>query len=94
KGYHFQKWNDGTNDFATDEALRKAKYEEDTTFSAYFEEDAEITISYKSNDENMGTVTNAKDEVKPVTGTVKGSKAEASEGYAFKNWTNAEGTIV
>ncbi|MCQ5280725.1 hypothetical protein NE665_24675, partial [Clostridium sp. DFI.1.208] len=31
KGYHFQKWNDGTNDFATDEALRKAKYEEDTT---------------------------------------------------------------
>ena len=94
KGYHFQKWNDGTNDFATDEALRKAKYEEDTTFSAYFEEDAEVTISYKSNDENMGTVTNAKDEVKPVTGTVKGSKAEASEGYAFKNWTNAEGTIV
>ena len=94
KGYHFQKWNDGTNDFATDEALRKAKYEEDTTFLAYFEEDAEVTISYKSNDENMGTVTNAKDEVKPVTGTVKGSKAEASEGYAFKNWTNAEGTIV
>ena len=94
KGYHFQKWNDGTNDFATDEALRKAKYEEDTTFLAYFEEDAEVTISYKSNDETMGTVTNAKDEVKPVTGTVKGSKAEASEGYAFKNWTNAEGTIV
>ncbi|MCR0568699.1 InlB B-repeat-containing protein [[Clostridium] innocuum] len=94
KGYHFQKWNDGTNDFATDEALRNAKYEEDTTFSAYFEEDAEVTISYKSNDETMGTVTNAKDEVKPVTGTVKGSKAEASEGYAFKNWTNAEGTIV
>ncbi|RHV61928.1 hypothetical protein DXB22_16685, partial [Clostridiaceae bacterium OM02-2AC] len=42
----------------------------------------------------MGTVTNAKDEVKPLTGTVKGSKAEAKEGYAFKNWTNAEGTIV
>ncbi len=94
KGYHFQKWNDGTNDFATDEELRNAKYEEDTTFTAYFEEDAEITISYKSNDETMGAVTNAKDEVKPVTGTVKGSKAEAKEGYAFKNWTNAEGTVV
>ena len=94
KGYHFQKWNDGTNDFATDEALRNAKYEEDTTFLAYFEEDAEVTISYKSNDENMGTVTNAKDEVKPVTGTVKGSKAEAKEGYAFQNWTDAKGTIV
>ena len=66
----------------------------ETEFVAKFEEDAKVTISYKSNDENMGTVTNAKDEVKPVTGTVKGSKAEASEGYAFKNWTNAEGTIV
>ena len=66
----------------------------ETEFVAKFEEDAKVTISYKSNDENMGTVTNAKDEVKPLTGTVKGSKAEAKEGYAFKNWTNAEGTIV
>ena len=66
----------------------------ETEFVAKFEEDAEVTISYKSNDENMGTVTNANEKVKPLTGTVKGSKAVAKEGYAFQNWTDAKGTIV
>jgi len=83
---------------SADEVDAKAKnssniYEE-TIFTAYFAEDADVTINYVSENTAHGTVSAASETLAPVTGNAAGSTAAAATGYTFTNWTNEQGTVV
>ena len=53
-----------------------------------------ITISYVSANEEMGTVTPASENLLSLSGEAKGSTATAKPGYKFVNWTDSTGNIV
>ena len=59
---------------------------------AYFEENNKITINYIAN--KGGVVSEGSETLSPATGTAEGSKATASLGYRFVNWTDSEGNEV
>ncbi len=46
-GYSFEKWNDGKDEFLSDDALRAKAYDVDKTFTAYFKANAqEYTVRF------------------------------------------------
>ena len=108
-GYRFAGWYKGETQITEAEVLSKetakanlntdadtGRYA-DTTFVAKFEPNPEATVlvSYVSEDETKGTVTNGDgDEIQIVTGeTLEGSTAAANEGYAFAGWYNGENKV-
>ena len=60
--------------------------------TVYYVEKDPVTINYVA-DAN-GSVSNASDTVKPVTGNPAGSTATANDGYVFVNWTDESGSVV
>ena len=66
----------------------------DITITVVYQEKANVTITYQSEDTNKGTVSRASESVAPATGTVQGSTASAKPGYSFVNWTDATNSAV
>lgn len=51
-----------------------------------------VTLSYDPNDAELGSVSSASETVAAVTGTAKGSTAQAKSGAKFDGWYSADGT--
>lgn len=104
-GYRFEGWYQGTTlvtknlVLSRQDALSKLNKAEDgtylaTTFTARFAEADNVTLTYTASPSEGGTVTNSSESIAPVTGQPKGSKATANPGYAFVNWTTADGSTA
>ena len=66
---------------------------QDTEYVISFTENGAVTIQYVPDSEDHGSTTNNPDQVKPATGTPKGSVATAEEGWAFVNWTKGDRVV-
>ena len=53
-----------------------------------------VTLSYEPNDAELGSVSSASETVAAVTGTAKGSTAQAKSGARFDGWYSADGTLL
>ena len=53
-----------------------------------------VTLSYEPNDAELGSVSSALETVDAVTGTAKGSTAQAKSGARFDGWYSADGTLL
>ena len=95
-GYHFVKWTNGAGkEVSRDLVYVPAKVNGlnvADTYTAHFEEDADVTIKYEA--ATGGIVTPASETLAPATGNALGSVAEELPGYHFVKWTNAEGEVV
>ena len=63
------------------------------TLYAVWEEQS-VTIGYEPNDAELGSVSSALETVAAVTGTAKGSTAQAKSGARFDGWYSADGTLL
>lgn len=63
------------------------------TLYAVWEEQS-VTLSYEPNDAELGSVSSASETVDAVTGTAKGSTAQAKSGARFDGWYSADGTLL
>ena len=63
------------------------------TLYAVWEEQS-VTIGYVSSDTELGSVSSALETVAAVTGTAKGSTAQAKSGAKFDGWYSADGTQI
>ena len=77
-------WNP---DFSNDLEINK-----DMTYAANYDKLCTTKIRYKSNDESMGTVSLASEDI--TSENLKGSTATAKDGYEFVNWTDENGKEV
>lgn len=95
-GYHFVKWTNGAGkEVSRDLVYVPAKVNGlnvADTYTAHFEEDADVTIKYEAT--TGGMVTPTSETLAPATGNALGSVAEELPGYHFVKWTNAEGEAV
>ena len=66
---------------------------EGVTLYAVWQEQS-VTLSYESNDAELGSVSKASETVAAVTGTAKGSTAQAKSGARFDGWYSADGTLL
>ena len=83
-GYHFSKWNDGTEDIANDDRLKEKGYKYDTVFRAFFEaDDQKYTVRFI--DEDTGKEIADSVEKDTTFGTIiKGVNEKADiKGYIF-----------
>lgn len=53
-----------------------------------------VTLSYESNDAELGSVSSALETVAAVKGTAKGSTAQPKSGARFDGWYSADGTLL
>lgn len=53
-----------------------------------------VTLSYEPNDAELGSVSSALETVVAVTGTAKGSTAQAKSGARFDGWYSADGALL
>lgn len=65
---------------------------EATLYAVWQERD--VTLNYASSDESLGSVSKASETVAAVTGTAKGSTAQAKSGARFDGWYSADGTLL
>ena len=63
------------------------------TLYAVWEEQS-VTIGYEPNDAELGSVSSASEPVDAVTGTAKGSTAQAKSGARFDGWYSTDGTLL
>lgn len=63
-----------------------------TLYAVWQERD--VTLNYASSDESLGSVSKASETVAAVTGTAKGSTAQAKSGARFDGWYSADGTLL
>lgn len=99
KGYHFVKWvNESNTTVSTEESY---KTNVPGTYTAIFEENAAVTITYKAGE--FGQVqlggdgdlaAQVSENPKPVTGSPVGALAVANQDYRFVKWVNAAGDTV
>lgn len=92
KGYEFAGWYNSLGTKVSDETAYTFKVTGNTALTAKFEKLAtppvdpveKYTVTVKSADENMGTVSGGGEVEKDKNATVT---AKAKDGYAFVNWT-------
>lgn len=105
EGYDFMGWSTSKNNVKqfdnkaevgfssllqpSDEPKDNAKA---TLYAVWQERD--VTLNYASSDESLGTVSKASETVAAVTGTAKGSTAQAKSGARFDGWYSADGTLL
>ena len=65
---------------------------EDRVYAANYDKLCTTKIRYKSNDESMGTVSLASEDI--TSENLKGSTATAKDGYEFVKWTDIDGKEV
>ena len=61
-----------------------------TTYTAIFAQNEDVTLTYVSSNINQGTVVPGSESVAPATGNPKGSVATPNKGYHFVRWTLKE----
>ena len=105
-GYHFVNWTDSKGvAVGTDAVFTPSKGDNsifaEETYTANFEEDADVTVTYVAG--TGGTVSDiitgdvvsqTTEEVAPATGSPAGTTAANLTGYDFVNWTNSQGEVV
>ena len=104
-GYTFSGWNTKRNASGQQYSDRQSvmnltdKNGSTVTLYAQWVENGHVSILYKvETDDNAkgngNSVSNAMDDLNPVTGTAKGSTAVAGKAYSFVGWYDAEGKKV
>ena len=87
------KYEDQKN-IKLDEEFQNLKDDNDeVTLYAVWQEQS-VTLSYESNDAELGSVSSALETVAAVKGTAKGSTAQAKSGARFDGWYSADGTLL
>jgi len=103
EGYSFVGWateqkgkveyEDQTN-IKLDKEFPNLKDDNDeVTLYAVWQEQS-VTLGYEPNDAELGSVSSALETVAAVTGTAKGSTAQAKSGARFDGWYSADGTFL
>ena len=103
EGYRFVGWATGPAGEVKYEDQKSIKLDEEfknltndndvVTLYAVWEEQS-VTLSYEPNDAELGSVSSASETVDAVTGTAKGSTAQAKSGARFDGWYSADGTLL
>ena len=103
EGYRFVGWATESTDKVKYEDQESIKLDEEfpnltndndvVTLYAVWEEQS-VTLSYEPNDAELGSVSSASETVDAVTGTAKGSTAQAKSGARFDGWYSADGTLL
>lgn len=103
EGYRFVGWATESTGKVKYEDQESIKLEEkfpnlkddndEATLYAVWEEQS-VTFSYEPNDAELGSVSSASETVDAVTGTAKGSTAQAKSGARFDGWYSADGTLL
>lgn len=103
EGYRFVGWATGPAGEVKYEDQKSIKLDEEfknltndndvVTLYAVWEEQS-VTIGYEPNDAELGSVSSALETVAAVTGTAKGSTAQAKSGARFDGWYSADGTLL
>lgn len=103
EGYRFVGWATESTGKVKYEDQESIKLEEkfpnlkddndEATLYAVWEEQS-VTLSYEPNDAELGSVSSASETVDAVTGTAKGSTAQAKSGARFDGWYSADGTLL
>ena len=103
EGYRFVGWATESTGKAKYEDQRSIKLDEEfpnlkddndeaTLYAVWHEQS--VTLSYEPNDAELGSVSSALETVDAVTGTAKGSTAQAKSGARFDGWYSADGTLL
>ena len=87
------KYKDQTNIKLDEEFPNLKDDNKGVTLYAVWEEQS-VTLSYEPNDAELGSVSSASEPVDAVTGTAKGSTAQAKSGARFDGWYSADGTLL
>ena len=87
------KYEDQTNIKLDEEFSNLKKDNDEVTLYAVWKEQS-VTLSYEPNDAELGSVSSASEPVAAVTGTAKGSTAQAKSGARFDGWYSADGTLL
>ena len=87
------KYEDQTN-IKLDKEFPNLKDDNDevTLYAVWHEQS--VTLGYEPNDAELGSVSSASETVDAVTGTAKGSTAQAKSGARFDGWYSADGTLL
>ena len=103
EGYRFVGWAteqkgevkyEDQKNIKLDEEFQNLKDDNDeVTLYAVWQEQS-VTLSYEPNDAELGSVSKASETVAAVTGTAKGSTAQAKSGARFDGWYSADGTLL
>ena len=95
-GYHFVKWTNAEGEAVSHDLnyvpAKVNGLNVAATYTAHFEEDADVTIRYEAT--TGGMVTPTSETLAPATGNALGSVAEELPGYHFVKWTNGAGKEV
>ena len=91
-GYHLARWTlivDGGEIMVSDQESFVPTKDSDEAWTtrhyiAYFEEDDEVLLEYKSDDENIGEVSPESETVRPASGLAEGSEVTVKPGYHVK----------
>ena len=104
EGYVFVNWTDADGEEVSDDVTFVPEdLEEDATFTANFEveeveeEEAEknvVKITYKATEGGKVSPKSEKFDLNDKDAEIKGSTAEAEEGFVFVNWTDVDGKEV
>lgn len=103
EGYRFVGWATKTEGEVKYEDQKSIKLDnefqnlkddnDEVTLYAVWQEQS-VTLSYEPNDAELGSVSKASETVAAVTGTAKGSTAQAKSGARFDGWYSADGTLL
>ncbi len=108
-GYHFAEWQKDGNKVSGEARLDKSVLYAnktdglyaDATYTAVFEEDDDVTITYKAGEHGKVQLVSGGDasgsvseDAKPVSGNPSGAKAVADDGYKFAGWQDEGGNPV
>ncbi|MCI8743938.1 MAG: DUF11 domain-containing protein, partial [Lachnospiraceae bacterium] len=91
-GYSFTGWTSNGTSYKNTDEIKTQKITTDTTFTASFTENGNVTIFYKATE--GGTVAPDNESLKPATGVAQGSTAQPKDGYKFVNWTDKDNNEV
>ncbi|MCH4221624.1 MAG: InlB B-repeat-containing protein, partial [Eggerthellaceae bacterium] len=98
-GYTFLGWDTDANATAATYADNASVSDltstdgDAVTLYAIWQELADVTITYRTNDITRGSVSPVDERVSPATGTAMGSQASQKIGYHFVDWSNDTNTI-
>ena len=103
EGYRFVGWATEPTGAVKYEDQKSIKLDEEfpnlpndnevVTLYAIWQEQS-VTLSYESNDAELGSVSKESETVAAVNGTAKGSTAQAKSGARFDGWYSADGTLL
>ena len=103
EGYRFVGWATESEGKVKYEDQKSIKLEnefpnltndnDEVTLYAVWKEQS-VTLGYEPNDAELGSVSSALETVAAVTGTAKGSTAQAKSGARFDGWYSADGTQI